>query len=795
MNRRKSEWYIVAIAVLAISLLATSASAAVTKVIGVPWEGNEIAYHQTWSGKTILLKAVVSTDNTSAISYSLDFGDGSPLVTGSVSGYTKYPFAAFHAYTGAVGTPFIATLTVSDGTHSLSDTYQVRIVTQDLDAERAVAVDDALWYLYWRQAANGSWTDNGWSSGYYANATASAVQAFEVNNHLQTGDPDKDPYVDAVRNGLSYLITTSLQAYAIGVQPYGNPDTNGNGRGIGVNSSRPIYEGGAVIDALINTRTPNADSGRDFDGDGANETYLEIVQDMCDMYAWGQGDAASGGYAGGWRYSWNADSDNSAAQWAAIGMIPAERTWGCTIPAWVKQRNDVWLNYSHQMWGTGNMYGGFGYTGSGNGIALTPCGMVQLNFIGAGRGDARWVRCERWFADNWTTGSNWLGNRNYYAFYAGFKAFTLATPEPIETFQSNGFNWYRGNATTMGLARRLIEDQDRSTTNALTRGRFHSNGGYVEYPLSTAFATIILSGFESQPVAVVAANPNPTDQDIAVTFDHSGSYHLDNTRNLTLFEYDWNDDGIFDYSTNDLFATPTHAFHCDTYPTTPCTFPVAMRVSDNSTPVRRNTAVINVVVTPPPHPPTANPGGPYLVCPGSQVTLDASLSTDIDIPLGDHIVSYAWELDGLAPYDFNDLVTTNPISTINPSAYGIAASGIHNIGLRVTDTAGLTHEKWTTISIDDDYCVRCVTNLTARAKSGKAQLVWTNVGAANYRIYRKVNSSPTYTLIGQTTSTYSTYLDLTAVSGITYSYYVQSVNAAGGTCNSDPVIITIPATR
>ena len=769
----KGRLLVVALACVAFFAMATVASAAVTKVICVPWEGNVAADHQTWEGKVILLKAVVHADTTGNMNYTWNFGDGTPDATGTLSGNTKYNVDVFHAYSGSLETPFIATLTLNDGTNEMSDTYRVRIKAFDLDTERAVAVDDALWWLYRQQWADGRWRSY---SSYDSSATASAVHAFEVNNHLEAGDPDVDPYVETVEKGLAYVFTT-LRAFGIGVQTYGNPDANGNGIGIYVNHNRQIYEGGMIMDAIINSRTPGEDCGVDFDGDGFTDTYQQVVQDMCDMYAWGQTDW-SNPWGGGWRYSWNSGSDNSACQWAAIGMIPAERTWGCAIPQFVKDRNDVWLNYSHYSWTSGGVnYGGFGYTGASWGYALTPSGMVQLAFCEKDTSDARYVRCERWFADSWNA---WNGSYNYYGYYAAFKAFTLALPTPVETFSSNGFDWYRGDATTWGLAKRLIEDQARSETNSSARGYFRNYYGHV---FAASWATIILSGFECQPVAVVSAHPNPTGQDVPVTFDHSASYHLCEGSNLVLYEYDWDDDGTYDWSTTDINANPTHIFHCDTYPT-PCTFPVTLRVTDDSTPVKRDTAVINIVVTPPPHAPTAVPGGPYTACPGEPVTLDGSGSFDIDEPEGDYIASWDWELDGAVPYDYND-------ASGETVTYTWATAGMYDIALKVTDSVGLTNIAWTTVHVDDQYCCVTVDDLTARAKRGKVQLVWTHVDADLYQIYRSDDGGATFNKIGETTSTYSTYLDTTVTSGETYQYYVNS----GATCDSAPVEITVPTSR
>ena len=76
------------------------------------------------------------------------------------------------------------------------------------------------------------------------------------------------------------------------------------------------------MDAFVASGTPDA-MARAGGANVLSRRYQDIVQDMVDMYAWGQVD--SGSAAGGWRYSWNYAADKSASQWAAIGMIAAER--------------------------------------------------------------------------------------------------------------------------------------------------------------------------------------------------------------------------------------------------------------------------------------------------------------------------------------------------------------------------------------------------------------------------------------------------------------------------------------
>jgi len=424
MIPRTIRWHlllVMIIYIIAIITISSVASAAPMKVICVPWQGDINKYHTTWSEQEIILKGVIHTDSIDAIWYKWNFGDGTESSIVSLSGKTKYNVEITRTYTGADETPFIAKLMVADNsalTNPIEDPYLVKIQAANQDSKINVAIDNGLWYLY-KSGSDGSSQYNTldsspfmvWSYGsFYASPTASAVHAFEINGHKETGDPDEDPYVEYVERGLNWLFngyfyTTSypmLQSKNIGNTPNGDdPDTNGNGIGIEVRDYgyRPVYEGGMIMDAIIASGTPDADSGRDFNGDGVNDTYREVLQDMCDMYAYGQYDGTTGSYdiIGGWRYNWNQWPDNSACQWAAIGMMPAQNPpWNCDVPQWVKDYNNNWLTYSHYQWnwdGTQNIWGGFGYTGPGWGDARTPSGMVQLDFCGATTSDDRWVRC------------------------------------------------------------------------------------------------------------------------------------------------------------------------------------------------------------------------------------------------------------------------------------------------------------------------------------------------------------------------------------------------------------------
>jgi len=685
------------------AVLPVTVSAVVTDVICIPGTAREdlgqwfYEPHAAWDGKDILLKAVIYTDDTSEIEYTWNLGDGSPTEHGFLSGATRYFMETTHTYSGPVGTPFTANLSTWDGVDSMNDVYKVRMWDVSdrvslINAQANNAIDDGLWYIYKTQQPSGAWVD-GYSS-YYASVTSSCVLAFALNGHTAEGDPTEDPYVPAVIAGLDYVVNSRLQAYGIGEEPCSeggnfNPDQNGNGIGVDLVEGTDPYTLGMVMDAIVAATMPADDCGRDFDGAGGNDTYFDVVQDMCDMYSYGQRDYPYPGY-GGWRYEWEyGDSDNSACQWAAIGMISAERNWGCAIDPCVKAMIDDWLAYSYNA-----TYQMFGYSYSGNwgnysSIATRPSGMVQLAFIGLDVGDYRWDGCMSWYdvASNWAW---FINHRAYYGWYSFVKAMRLTGTELFP----GGYNWYYSDGGgTYGIAERLINDQSQSGG---ARGQWPSGSqvthpGYYGYDMVTAWSIVMLrpSPTELGPVAIADAAPNPTDQDVPVTFDASGSYHLDSPdHNIVLIEWDFDDDGTYDWSSGDVNETVEHAFHCDQYPD-PCEFPVTLKVTDDQDLFSIDVVVVQVTV--PPHPPNAVPGGPYCGCPDEPVLLDASGSFDINV--GDHIVSWGWELDLEFPYDFDDAMGEQVERSW-------AAPGVYDIGLVVEDfLGGLRDTAWTTVTI------------------------------------------------------------------------------------------------
>ncbi|MBI4849844.1 MAG: hypothetical protein HY808_14940 [Nitrospirae bacterium] len=850
--------------ILLICLLMTAsfAVAAVDKVICVPWQGDVSKQHTALNGVDAQLKCVVKTTDTTTIYYKWVFGDGTPdSAIAPLSGATKYNIETTHTYTAATGTPFTAQLVVDENNalaNPVTDPYLLKIEDDTLDTRINIAIDKGLWWLYrdggtnyysytYAHTYDGSphmtWVQTSHIATLAA-PTASAVHAFGVNGHKIKGNPDQDPYVEAVQGGMNYLMKgyfsgtgqPALRALIIapvnrGGGVFDDPEAgqaSPNGYGIEVfdwpSGNRSPYQGGQIMDAIIASGASPTDlTGRDFAPGTPKShiwTYGEVLQDMADMHAWGQNDygTCNGGICGSWWYYWNYGSpgDNSASQWGAIGMLPAQQApWNVIVPYWVKAYNANWLEYSKFNYGGNPNHYAFSYNGVGGCAGdlcqqTTTSGMVQMIFDGQTTADPKWGKAQKFIADYWRSflhdGSTWGGYRTY-GWYSFAKAMRLSLPDSTtHLLKTSGatFDWYYGNpgnaaCTTegnceKGLAQRILETQ---TTTGANNGSWQS-GNLTNPPLTTAWMIITLKPtlFEASPIACFNISPNPNYPNQMASFNPTCSGHSESGKdinNLTTFEWDWNNDGTYDQATPDP-DTVTHSFPCASLP---CTYPVKLRVTDDSDPARTAAAVLNVIISNPPHPPVAEAAGPYMtsMCAADSLTLDGSGSYDpnegqkeagCDTCPNDTITNYEW--------DTNDPLTFDTINkngkTVILNAADIASFfdvGGNAVALRVTDNtanaypgsgqSNLTDTDFATVDVTSG----CICNLVSRIKSGKVQLTWTHTGAASYDIYRStVGPNKGFALLkADHVTTYATYLDANVVNGATYYYRVVTSDGCG----------------
>jgi PKD repeat protein len=811
--RRRRRWFGPLLALA----LAGGLQAAPPVVRTVPWVANKpLIPHSTYAGRTITLKGVCDQEGAS-LQWAWDFGDGAPVATGTVT--NRYVLEATHTYTGSIGTVFTARLTVHNSTtgESGSAEYYVAMEEKTLAAEVNVAIDEGLWYLHKTQhrftasgVDLGDWNSSGYASSGWYGLWAANVTAFEVNGHLETG-PATNPYTETVGRGLRRLFET-LTTRTITPQALGNPDTNGNGYGVVLNQSYQYYQGGMIMDAIVASGTPDAVTATGVVPSGANpgirgRTYRAIVQDMVDDHAWAQYDDVR---YGGWRYSANDFPDNSACQWAAIGLIAAERSWGCTIPSWVKTANTNWLAYSQVPAGP------FGYTAPGSyawgPYASTPSGLVQMALVGLGRGSGgvpSWEAAEGYLRDNFgNTGGPYYAIKDYYYGLFSFVKSMLLHPGvggQIKLLRSTHagvpeLDWYAAEtsrgAPTDGVARTLVNDQ---SPGGYWRAHNYSSD---QYPFETAWAVMMLQRtlFESgAPVAVARSIPNPSVSGQTVTLDGSDSYHQDATKAIDSWAWDLNNDGTIDLT--GAFATATFASLGNHL--------VRLIVTDNGVPEKTAETILTVRVTTPPLAPTADANGPYIFFPDSKPWfLDGTRSVNPDegqsephLPAypGDRLQLFAWDLDGDG--DFDDATGPTPDVTAHFSARG---PGSYLIRLRVTDTTASSYPSSGSGDLSSTTVAQvfveagpgqCV-NLAAVPLLKDVQLSWSwPVGTGPYpgveafHIYRGTVAGGPYVKVGSVPAALpQTYLDHPGILNQVYHYVVRPAQANGDElCQSNAV--------
>ncbi|MBN1314486.1 MAG: PKD domain-containing protein [Anaerolineales bacterium] len=649
------------------------------KVINAPWSGDRP--HRVWSGLDTTLKGTAK--GFGLTEYEWDPGDGSPVITGWVN--DPYIIEADHTYTGSPGDSFIATLTVWGAFGwSDSDTYLVQVYTQTQGIEADVAVDEGLWYLHKStdRYQSGGRPFAEWANGGSTVAVnASTIQAFQVHGHRPGGDLMEDPYVEDVQRGWNAMFTYSVLD-AMTIEPNGDPDSDSDGVGIGLYAdyNHAIYEAGLAMMALATTGTPDrvAYTGPAFFVRG--QTYLDIVQDMADWFAWGQNDYDWA--RGGWRYQPNSgDSDNSNTQFPVLGLAAAEDTWGVTVPSWVKDElRDYWLA------STQNVNGAFGYTNDNEmlNVAKAGAGIIDLVWSDVPLDDTRIISAANYIEMHWNDPydqTNSGGNvGDLYAMYAVKKGSQLA-----EILTYGPYDWqsiYDAKVISM-------QNPDGSIDEDSSQGLYFGNW----QPMATSWSLLILAPglYEAIPVPIISpvhyGGLGPAWDDGEIQFDGSLSHHTDPDRIITEYEWDFGDGSPVEFTSSPI-VVHTYA--------TRGVYLASLTVWDDAG--QSATRATRVYITAPDTPPVADPNGPYFTDPGQGIWLDATGSYDPDAGLGDEIVEYDWDLG-----DGNSVTTTIPALY-----YTYTNPGLYQVTLTVRDLGaefGLDSPQWsdpaiTTVGVD-----------------------------------------------------------------------------------------------
>jgi hypothetical protein len=192
-----------------------------------------------------------------------------------------------------------------------------------------------------------------------------------------------------------------------------------------------------------------------------------------------------------------------------------------------------------------------------------------------------------------------------------------------------------------------------------------------DYPTECDEVSVDIDGIVIQPpvAQVCECGQYEYDRNEDIPLDGTCSYHPDPERNIVLYEWDLDNDGVYDVT--GPTTTITGGFPSAGY------WPVLLRVTDDNPVdlggVQTNTHACQILVQEPSHCPHASANGPYLGWINEPIIFDASASWDPD----NEIVLYEWDLDGDGQFDDATGVTVE-------MTWAAPYTGV--VGLRVTDS-------------------------------------------------------------------------------------------------------------
>ncbi len=795
--------------VVSSALLLVSASSAWAITAGPTFQavtvpanpGRPDAPHLTYSGANITLKGVARNGGNQ---YQWDFGDGSaPMAWTAIS--NPYNLGVRHTYTGAVGRLFVATLSVRNAVAPsvvATASYPIRVAnaaftlsTTDMsqtDVRARMANDEALWYLH-VNASRATYAPGApgysqpyatWLNGSYYDRTGqcAVIDAFETHGSEPGGDPAVDPYVDDVQRGLNYALANAGSA-AIGMQFAGNPDVNGNAIGVDFPGTSTTETTGACALALEDSHAPTRIAATGLT-QVQGRTYSALVQDAVDWLAWAQNDVGAGNARGDWGYTANDGtySDLGLLRMPILALGGASGDMEATVPAFVRSELAYYLAYTRHT-GLDVLNGGWGYSAPSTYVTPleTADGLLGEQFVGKDAASPEIQAGVGYMYRNWngSTGEGggcWDANLGFTGAMYGIArvmhdaGLTRATNYDYNAHAqtASSLDWYytpfgqalHGYGTDLILRQQLDGSWD-DTNGCSLYSRF----------AQIAWDTMVLAkGAPAAPV-VDAGGPYAADQNVPITFDASRSAPADAAGGGLSFQWSLNGMPI-------PGATgPTASLSFAEYGTEN----VCVRVADELG--RSSSACPQVVVSPPPHPPTARLAPTYQAYAGIPKQFDASASSDPD---GDPL-TYAWDFHNAGTY--SDATGATPTFTFTtPGTYAICVQAADHPDQNAHPYAAGSSTSLACSQVtvtDPPPAPSAPTGLTATAGDGHVQLSWTAAsGATSYKVLRGTTAGgESATPIATPSGT--SFDDTGATNGTTYYYEVVAGNAGGDSTPSN----------
>ena len=307
------------------------------------------------------------------------------------------------------------------------------------DEEIEESIVAGLIWLAGQQNDDGSWGD-------YEQVAHTGLAVLKFIDRAR--ELDEDPFSDEyeyhlqVMDGLDYIFQNADTMNITDPQPHGDPDVDGDGLGVyfEIDSWHRTYSTGiclmAVSAADISADRLGNPSPVVAMGPLTGWTYEDVIRDTVDYLAFGQNDGGS--ERGGWGYNENYDwSDNSNSGWATLGLGYAMAS-GATIPQFVYDELEIWIDYIQNDVDGDAEDGGSGYQVPDSWVNMLKTGnlLYQMRLVGDTVDTQRVIDAidyqeRHWNDANWDPGwkgpgwgaNNWTHHQATFCIMKGFEAF------------------------------------------------------------------------------------------------------------------------------------------------------------------------------------------------------------------------------------------------------------------------------------------------------------------------------------------------------------------------------------
>ncbi len=224
----------------------------------------------------------------------------------------------------------------------------------------------------------------------------------------------------------------------------------------------------------------------------------------------------------------------------------------------------------------------------------------------------------------------------------------------------------------------------------------------------TAVASVSITVTGNPPSATASIDPSNGQVPLTVNFTGVGS---DADGQIVLYEWDFEGDGVFDFSSTNTGSTSY------TY-SSPGTYDAVFRVTDDDGLTATASATATAVRAGPPGSPTAT-----ITSPGSPINCNAPCSVSFNGTGSDSdgtIAQYEWDLDGDGIYD-----VSSPTSASANFTY--TAPGLYVVAFRVTDNDGLAGVDTIEVNVTIDAQLSLSTDTCSALVGGGAVDVRTTI--------------------------------------------------------------------